>query len=89
MAGQMLVHQVGDVQVHDLAAGPVLQQGLQLRGANFELAPAAADPDEARRGQVRRRAFQFAELVGQDVENAHRRWLDQAARSSRATSSAK
>ncbi len=89
MAGQMLVHQVGDVQVHDLPAGPALQRGLHLRRANLELAPPAADPEEARRRQIRRQVVQFAELVGQDVEDAHRRWPVQAARSSRATSSAK
>ena len=81
------------MQVDELATGPAQQRGLHLGRADLELAARAAHPQEARVGQLHGQLVELAELVADDVEDAHARGSGAAAaqrwRSSRAASSAK
>ena len=86
MRGQLVVQQVGDVQVDDLPARPALEGRLQRGDIDLELAPGAADPDVARGGQLFGQLGQLGELLGGDVEDPHldsvQRWCSRRAASS-------
>jgi hypothetical protein len=71
VAGQLVVQQVGHVQVDQLAARPALQRGLQVGGAHLEHAARAAHPQEAVRRQHVGQRVEFDEAVRRDVEDAH------------------
>ena len=86
MARQLVVEQVGDVQVDQLAAGPALQRSLHLGRVDLELAPSTADPQVAAGGSC-------SGSVGSSVSCSAPTWNTriepQALFSSRAASSAK
>jgi hypothetical protein len=53
MRGQLVVEQVGDVQIHQLHAAQGLQHGLHLALHHLELAACTGDPDKTLRWQLR------------------------------------
>ncbi len=69
--GQLVVQQVGNVQIDQRAAGQGLQRGLDLRVHGFEFAARAGQPDEALRRQLRGQSVRFRHARWTDAENAH------------------
>jgi hypothetical protein len=76
------------MQLEQLPAGPALQRILDFGRSQLEDASGASDPYKSGRWQLVRQRRQFDELVGVDMEDAHRP-APQALRSSPAASSAK
>ena len=84
MAGQLVVEQVGHMQVHQLPAHQTLQVVLQVQRRQLKFAPGAAGPQEAFGRQLFGQCVELGEQLAVDVEDAH-----QPRRSSAAASSAK
>ena len=61
--GQLVVQQVGDVQVDELPASPALQRGLQQHTVDLELAARAADPQVAAGGRFFGQGFAGGQCI--------------------------
>ena len=84
---QLVVQQVGDVQVHQRHAAQHLQRGLHRALFQLEFAPPAGDPDEALGGQHHRQAGRLAHRARAGC--GRRAWGGPQPRSRRAASRAK
>jgi hypothetical protein len=89
LARQLLVEQVGDMQVHQGPAFPAVQGVLEGVEQRFELGTRAADPQEAAVRQRLGGLREFDETIGADVEDAQRGRAHRQRRNRRAASSAK